>query len=274
MKHSLWLAVPLFLLSCRKDPPAAGNFSEDRLKIAGYAVNTYSSVPRLNSKYLVVFDAGLGDYSKVWRDSKVPDSLLATTDVVLYDRAGYNNTPAPPSPRNVERMSADLDSVIRQYANGRKVVLVSHSLGGYIARDYAIKNPAKVAALLFVDPSHELYNGLLDQPTEDQIYNAFRSLYGAGYGATLEARELIEDAQYMATLPPLPAIPVTVITSMLTDAGHDAADRQLWFQAHEMLGNGVRDFTHLTTTISGHYIMKTEPGLVKTQIRALLSRLP
>ncbi len=266
--------MPLLLLSCRKDPLTPSSFAEARLQIGSYFVKTYSSVPRLNSKYLVVFDSGLGDYSKVWTDSKVPDSLRITTDVVLYDRAGYNNTPAPPAPRNVDHMRADLDSVIAHHANGRKVILVSHSLGGYIARDYAVKNPGKVAALLFVDPSHELYNGLLDQPTEDQIYNAFKAFYGAGYGATLEARELIEDAQYMATLPNLPAVPVVVITSMQTDAGHDAPDRQQWYQAHQSLGAGVSDFTHLVTTASGHYIMRTEPGLVISRLRTLLSRLP
>lgn len=275
MKMFLCFAVMYVMASCTKpvtEPPFP--YTNFQIGFGTYAIATYHSAPVKNSKYLVVFDAGLGDYSKVWTDSHVPDSIIANADVVLYDRAGYNKSTSAPAPRNVNSMRKDLDSIINYYAKGRKVVLVAHSLGAYIIRDYAIKNPSGVAALLFVDPSHEQYNGTLNQAGEDQIYNAFKSLYGVNYGATMEARELIEDAQYMSALPHLPNIPVMVITSMKTDATHNAVDRLLWFNAHETLKAGVADFTHINTSVSGHYIMNTEPALVKEKIRLLLAKLP
>lgn len=51
-------------------------------------------------------------------------------------------------------------------------MLVGHSIAGMIMRDYAIKNPAKIAGLLFIDPSHETYNNPT-QAQEDFIYNTF-----------------------------------------------------------------------------------------------------
>lgn len=275
MKKLLWLAIPLVVMSCKKDPAKRDLYVNGKVSIGSYSLSTYN-IPKSNAKYLVVFETGLGDYSKVWIDSKVPDSIQANLDVVLYDRAGYNTSTVAPAPRDVNKMRGDLEQIVNRFANGRKVIFVAHSLSGYIVRDYAIKNPSKVAAILFVDPSHEMYNGLMDQPLEDLVYNSFKNLYGANFGGTMEARELIEDAQYMSTLPNLPNIPVTVLTSMKIDTaqGQDAADRQLWYTAHEALKAGLNDFSHFTTTTSGHYIMKTEPGLVISKLRALVTKLP
>ncbi len=70
--------------------------------------------------------------------------------MVIYDRAGIGKSETGPNPRNIERLSAELDSVINNF----KVILVGHSLGGLIIRDYAIKNPEKTGTMLFVDPTH------------------------------------------------------------------------------------------------------------------------
>jgi pimeloyl-ACP methyl ester carboxylesterase len=275
MKKLVWLAIPLMVASCKKHPADRGLYVESKIQIGSYSLSTYN-IPKISAKYLVVFETGLGDFSKVWKDSKVPDSIQSNLDVVLYDRAGYNTSTTAPAPRDVDKMRSDLEQVMNRYANGRKVIFVAHSLGGYIVRDFAVKNPSKVAAILFVDPSHEIYNGLIDQPLEDLIYNSFKTKYGANFGGTMEARELIEDAAYMSVLPNLPNVPVMVITSMQINAsqGQDAADRQLWYTAHEALKTGLSDFSHFTTTASGHYIMSTEPGLVISKLRALVAKLP
>ncbi len=166
-----------------------------------------------------------------------------------------------------------MEIVIDKFANGRKVILVGHSLGGMIIRDYAIKNPSKTAGILFIDPSHENYNNPT-QAQEDQIYNAFFAGFGRNFGATREARELIENSQYMLALPPLPNIPIVVLTSMKTDALHTPTDRQLWYDAHHSLKSGVADFTHITTIKAGHYIFIDEPDLVINNFDLLFSKLP
>jgi pimeloyl-ACP methyl ester carboxylesterase len=232
-----------------------------------------------NSKYLLVFESGLGDGFSVWSEKKVAEETAKKNDVLMYDRAGYGQSSIDSNPRNIERLRLELETVINQNANGRKVILVAHSLGGIVTRDFAIKNPLKTAALLFVDPSHENYN----QPTqlqEDEIYNAFLSSGGANFGGTREARELREDMAYAGTLGNLPDIPAIVITSMKKDANNNAADqannktRQDWYNAHESLKIGLKDFTHIQTTNSGHYMMREEPDLVLVNLNLLISKLP
>lgn len=204
---------------------------------------------------------------------KIPIKLNAKLDVLTYDRAGYERSEKDSKPRNINQLRSELETVIGNFSNGRKVILIGHSLGGMIIRDYAVKNPSKVAGLLFIDPSHEYYNQP-SQEDEDMLYTLCKTNYGADFGGTLEARELIEDSQYMATLPHLPNIPVIVISSLKVDASTSESDKQKWFKAHELLKDGVSDFTHITTTKSGHYIMNDEPSLVVDNFNLLLSKLP
>ena len=166
----------------------------------------------------------------------------------------------------------ELESVVTKYANGRKAILVGHSLGGMIVRDYAVKHNDNIAAILFIDPSHEEYTKPT-QEIEDQIYSILKKNLGANHGATLEARELIEDSQYMATLSDLPNIPVTVLTSMQTAPLHNEDDKKSLYEAHKKLKSGVSDFTHIPTTKSSHYIMLVEPDLVIREIHDLILKL-
>jgi len=266
----LFLGLFAFV-SCKKTNVNPNNFTSTTVSLPTHKLASFSIVK--NSKYLIVFETGLGDDHSIWNQKSLPTNISTKQDVLLYDRAGYGKSEKGPASRNIEKLSGELDSVINKFANGRKVILVGHSIAGMIIRDYAIKNPLKTAGILFIDPSHETYNNPT-QAQEDLIYNTFLSSNGAVFGATMEARELIEDSQYMTTLSQLPNVPVIVLTSMKVDASHTTADRQSWFNAHESLKTGVTDFTHISTTNSGHYIFLDEPNLVLDNLNLLISKLP
>lgn len=230
------------------------------------------------SKYLVVFESGLGNDHTSWYSSGKSMEILSIStflnaDVLLYDRAGYGKSGFSTEPRNITKLSGELEKVVDKFANGRKVLLVGHSLGGFIIRDYAIRNPKKVAGLLFVDTSEEKY-GRPSQGLIDSSYNNYRIAYGANSGIASETLQLTEDFKYMAGLPNLPDVPVIAITSMRIDANHNAAEMQLRYESVESLKVGLTDFTHITTVKSGHYIQLEEPELVLGNIKLLLSKFP
>lgn len=265
------------LSSCDKnDDKINVSFNESSVQLSTHKLATYNI--ETNSKYFIVFESGLGDDHSVWQTKSVAEKTSKKMDVVLYDRGGYGKSTVDNNPRNIERLRTELELIVDKFSNGRKVILVGHSLGGLIIRDYAIKNPSKIAALLFVDPSHENYN----QPTqsvEDLIYNSYNSSYGANFGGTKEVRELIEDFVYTSLLSNLPNIPVIVLTSMKQDQANTTSDqtynktRQDWYNAHDQLKSGVTDFTHIQTTKSGHYIMTEEPDLVVDNINLLITKI-
>jgi len=264
----------LIFSSCSNKLLQSGTFyKETQIDLTTHKLTAYSKIN--NSKYLVVFESGLGDNHTIWDEKSVATKISSKSDVLLYDRAGYGKSEKGKEPRNIAKLSEELDSVINKFSNGRKIILVGHSLGGFIIRDYAIKNPTKIAGLLFIDPSHETFN----RPSQKQE-NLITFLVGiASKGAKMEAKQLIEDAQYMATLPNLPNVPVIVLTSMKQDDTNINADqaynktRQDWYNSHELLKNGVTDFTHIQTTNSSHYIMKDEPNLIFESLNLLLSKL-
>jgi alpha-beta hydrolase superfamily lysophospholipase len=272
MKTIIIAFVTISLLaSCKKKNDTIPAFTETKINLTTHQLASFSAIN--NTKYLVVFESGLGNDHTVWSDNGLATQINSNADVLMYDRAGYGQSENGPGPRNIDRLRSELESVINQFSNGRKVILIGHSLGGLIIRDYAIKNPLKTAALLFIDPSHELYNHP-SQAEEDRLYEETKNAYGANFGGTLEAREFIEDLQYTGTLPNLPNVPVIVLTNMKGDATHSASDMQAWYNAHESLKNGVTDFTHITTTKSGHFIMIDEPNLVMDNFKLLISKLP
>lgn len=271
LKFVLILVISTLIQSCNKV-----DFKETTIDLSSHKLAAFSVIR--NTKYLVVFESGLGDDHTPWIKKNIITKINTVTDVLLYDRAAIGKSEIGPSPRNIERLSAELGSVINKFSNGRKIILVGHSLGGLIVRDYAIKNPEKTAAILFVDPAHELYNHF-SQSNEDTICNSISRVFGPNYGGVSEASQLIEDIQYSSTLPNLPNVPIIVLTSMKLNEDNIAADqmngssRQGHFIAHEQLKTGVTDFTHITTLNSGHYIMYEEPNLVTENIMLLMSKL-
>jgi len=273
MKIILMTLATLLMVaaSCKKSDDPTLPFTERQIDLTTHKLASFSGFK--NSKYLVVFESGAGNDHTVWTNKGVATQINSNFDVLMYDRAGYGKSENGPTPRNIDRLRSELEIVINKFSNGRKVILIGHSLGGLIIRDYAIKNPLKTAALLFVDPSHEFYNKP-SQADEDLLYETAKNAGGANSGVALEIREFIEDLKYTSTLPSLPNVPVIVLTSMKMDDSHSQSDKQTFYDAHELLKNGVTDFTHITTTKSGHFIMLDEPALVTDNFNLLISKLP
>ncbi len=271
-----FIIYALFFVSCSDDEKNPEEYPGTVIDLGTHKLMTYSVSKK--SKYLVVFESGHGNDHTSWYSTGKSSEILSISnfldsDVLLYDRAGYGKSESNTEPRNINKLRSELEKVIDKFANGRKVVLVGHSLGGLIIRDFAIKNPEKVAGLVFVDASHEKYNHF-SQNQIDSFYSTFKADYGQNSGIALETLQLIEDFKYMEGLPNLPDVPVIAITSMKIDSEHDAADRQLWYDSKESLKAGVKDFTHIKTIKSGHFIQLDEPMLVLGNIRLLLSKLP
>lgn len=266
-----FLVTVLLTVSCKKSDDPTPSFTETKIDLNTHKLMSFSAIK--NTRYLVVFESGAGNDHTVWTEKAVASQINSNFDVLMYDRAGYGKSENGPTPRNINRLRSELESVINKFSNGRKVILIGHSLGGLIIRDYAIKNPLKTAALLFVDPSHEFYNKP-SQTDEDLLYETAKNAGGANSGVALEIREFIEDLKYTSALPSLPNVPVIVLTSMQLDATHSSSDKLIFYNAHELLKNGVTDFTHIVTTKSGHFIMLDEPALVIDNFNLLISKLP
>lgn len=117
----------------------------------------------------ILFIHGLGSSSIVWRD--IPQALSEHFHTIAVDLIGFGGSDKPDSDYTISYFAQFVKSFLRQIGikNSDKIVIVGHSLGGYIAAEYAIENREQIEKLVLIDSS-----GMLNQPTPllEQYLNA------------------------------------------------------------------------------------------------------
>jgi len=100
----------------------------------------------------VVVIHGAGESSFSW--VHVAREVAPFARVVTYDRPGLGGSDPGPAP-DATRSTAELHTLLAEAGLPGPYVLVGHSLGGVIARLYAIRYPDEVAGMVLVDSTHE-----------------------------------------------------------------------------------------------------------------------
>jgi len=158
----------------------------------------------------VVLDAALGNTSANW--VWVQQQIAKTTRVCAYDRAGMGWSEPGPEPRDANRISAELHTVLGNAGLDGPYVLVGHSFGGLYARAYAAGYPDDVAGVVLVDSSHPDQFTRLPRGPED--YQSTRRLFTiAPLAARLGAVRVFNVNPAPATLPPQQRAQVRAVSS-------------------------------------------------------------
>lgn len=101
----------------------------------------------------VILEAGSGGIGLSWE--LIRPAIAKVTRVVTYDRAGLGWSQASPSPRDTVTMATELHMMLTRANIAPPYILVGHSLGGGVSRQFAAKYPNEVTGLVMVDSSHE-----------------------------------------------------------------------------------------------------------------------
>src|SRR5919112_4188546 len=117
----------------------------------------------------ILFIHGLGSSSIVWRD--IPQALSENFHTISVDLIGFGGSDKPEVDYTISYFSHFIKGFLRQIGigNSDKIVIIGHSLGGYIAAEYAIENKEQIEKLVLIDSS-----GMLNRPTVllEQYLNA------------------------------------------------------------------------------------------------------
>ncbi len=97
----------------------------------------------------VLFEAGIGDDSLTW--ARVQPAIAKTARACSYDRAGYGWSDPSPKPRDAKTIAQELHTLLISAGVGGPLVLVGHSLGGMLVREYAGLYRSDVAGMVLVD---------------------------------------------------------------------------------------------------------------------------
>ena len=101
----------------------------------------------------VVVENGLGDFSFDW--ILVQQRVQSFTRICAYDRAGYAWSDPGPNPRTYAQLNLELHDALTKLGEQRPLILVGHSFGGGVVRNYAAQYPSEVAGVVLVDIVHE-----------------------------------------------------------------------------------------------------------------------
>ncbi len=101
----------------------------------------------------VVVENGFEEFSFDW--TLVQSRLVKFTRVCTYDRAGYAWSDPGPVPRTFDQINLELHDLLAKLNDHGPFVLVGHSFGGPIVRNFATVYPNDTAGIVFVDAVSE-----------------------------------------------------------------------------------------------------------------------
>ncbi|WP_052124258.1 alpha/beta fold hydrolase [Ureibacillus manganicus] len=119
------------------------------LDVGGYPLHI---TERGESGSTIVLIHGAGDSSYSW--IHIQRELSKYARVITYDRAGMGSSGNGPIPIPKNTVN-ELNTLLQNSGAQGPYIIVGHSLGGLIARLYALKYPKQVAGLVFLDSTHE-----------------------------------------------------------------------------------------------------------------------
>jgi pimeloyl-ACP methyl ester carboxylesterase len=213
----------------------------------------------------VVLESGLGDGMEVWAKVVPEVSRFATT--FAYNRAGYGDSSRRSEPRTGAQIVAELRSTLQHAGLAPPYVLVGHSLGGTYMELFARSYPSEVAGLVLVESRAASMTRrcreqklLMCDPPKFLI-----SLLGAAASAEFASTD--ETFAALERAPPMPAVPLIVLTSTQPRIAEGPNWSRLWQVTQSELARSSTMGQQRTTVWSGHYIQREQPHLVIKAIR-------
>jgi pimeloyl-ACP methyl ester carboxylesterase len=227
--------------------------------------------------HTVLLEAGAKASISDW--DPVINQLIKVAKVIRYSRVANGKSTA------IKRHFTSLDyadnanEVLIKLKIKGPVILVAHSYGGNIARDFSATYPDKVKALLMLDPSSEHDVDIMRTINLDKGNKEVEQVKLDDMASGMSNSYL--DFWSKRPLPDFPEIrdmPVTVIVSVrkvekpdnlfFSDQG-----RKMWGEMWSDWANVFPQGRAVLTENSGHYVQFDEPALVVSELKLLMEKL-
>lgn len=206
---------------------------------------------------VVLFVHGLDSSAAVWESTI---DLLPDHTCVTVDLPGHGESPTSDDPTDYERSSLlDMVDGIISSLKG-PVVLVGHSLGGYLGMAYALTRPDALAGLVLVSTGP----GFRDPAARERWNDSVRA-NAADYGIAEVAASIgfHEDSMVIDRMTEL-RLPLALLIG-----DQDKA----YLGANDYMEKKLSHATRTTVPGARHYVMKSHPEEVARVIRAMTSTL-
>jgi pimeloyl-ACP methyl ester carboxylesterase len=129
--------------------PAPGRLVD----VGGWKLHLYCTGEMRPAQPTVILESGVGDFSVEW--GLVQPKVAAFARVCSYDRAGDGWSELGPHPRTFHQVAYELHTLLANAGVKPPFVLVGHSYGGLLVRQYQAMYPSEVAGLVLVDAGQD-----------------------------------------------------------------------------------------------------------------------
>ena len=191
--------------------------------------------------------------------------------VFAYDRPGAGQSGPATGERTYVAMMTELHDLLQHENIAPPYTFVGHSYGGALARVFYALYPLEVSGIVFVDPVHEVFVRNHNNAEREQRARQQEESLKRDQPSLLPEWEFLKK-ESNAGFPELakygaPNVPMALITATV-------GQPPLWRQsAMELYGAWIMkrdDSLLIVTPNSGHVVMRDEPYLVTTAIKAVL----
>ncbi len=198
----------------------------------------------------ILFEAGGDNDATIWHSLTPQVAEITGAPVITYDRLGLGKSSRDSTQIGLENEIKGLEKALTQLGYSQKIMLVSHSLGGFYNTFYAARHSQEVPAIVYIDATHPCF---------------FTAEHLNKMQASRNYRNMVE----IVKRNPLPAsIPVIDIVSEKTlFAGTPDADR--WKACHRDFVAASPHRQELVAAETGHYVFLANRQLVINAIVTL-----
>jgi len=225
----------------------------------------------------IIFENGSACELTDWRS--VAPEIAKTNKILLYDRAGLGKSDFGTCPRNASRRVAELNTLLTSANITPPYIIVAHSLGAILARDFQHLYPDKVVGLVLVDPGHEemvtragsTFEAALWASVVETCQTLSAGVSAEAYGAFdtwTEVRALsLESVGNIS----LEVIMSTQVLGLVTDeALNDLGNIALRELQRELVSQSPQGEL-ITAEGSGHFVQLEQPQLVIDAIKTVIN---
>ncbi len=271
MNNIIFVLLGLILFcSCKNKP----NYHYVEIKNRQQHVLTWGE-----GEPIVVFLCGGGSDLKDFNEVQREISKIAKT--ISYDKFGLGKSELTDSPRSLENVSDELKELLeKEGIINVPIILVGHSMGGYVARFYLHRYPKNITGLVLIDPGSEYLNEEYKKlqtekeiKTEDSLLAEQIKLIPKGFRMEVDAYPLHDSI--LRTLPFKTEIPITLLESNQVDKNDSSQIKiiQIQKRLYRDLKKQVPQIKIISTEKSGHFIQVDEPHLVIDAIEEMLVKI-
>ncbi len=266
------LILLLFLAGCGELNKDTGNY----IDVGGHKLyyETYGA-----GSPTIIFENGSACELSDWR--LVAPEIAKTNKVFLYDRAGLGKSELGPTPRNASIRYAELNTLLTKANISPPYIIVSHSLGCILARNFQHFRPTDVLAMVLVDPGHESMLTRAGTPFATALWDSIvvgsktmsAGISAEAFGAFDTWAEVEAESLESVGNIPLEVIVSTKTMGLVTDeALNNIGNRALRDLQIELVGQSPQGILS-TAEGSGHFVQLEQPQTVIDAVKRAINKI-